>query len=405
MGGLKRLAIYGLSAAIIVGGIVALVSLVPKRDRPEAQGSRPLKDSALSAIPENSYILSVSQDAGKLYADSDEVKFQGRVAGANSAVSINDQRINIGKDGVLESSFSMHPGENRFAFVFENSTTGKREEKTFRWILDVSPPAFFLSKPVAESNVPQASSEVDIQGEFFLADKEAGIEDGVIVQANGETLSIAKNRRGFSGHIRLPDGKHEIKISATDPAGNKAETTARVRIDSYPSIITIKDFKVVSGEGSVPSVHFDGSVNEPADIRLAGRPVFANEKGEFAIGIYLSELELARKSSNALITATDIAGNKSTTELPKGGDFMPPHWLSLQSKSVTDGVANLEGKISEGNATVQIGNVTATANPNGEVLLSGVSFDREHPVVETVLKDNAGNEARIEQWVASGSAE
>ncbi len=399
---MKKSIIYIMALVAFVGiFMVAKAFFTTSEPQPVVKEQQKLNETILQIPDGQSYVLKVEPDTKASYTKLDSAHFSGRVASPSSSrVSINKQVLEFDKDGSFESSFFMGYGENKYIFVYEDLQSGKREEKIFSWIVDRVAPEFQLTKPISRIDIPYSQAAIDIEGEFILLDSKSKIEKGVQVQVNGTPLTISDDRRGFSGTIELKDGKHELIVVATDLAGNEAKKTLPIQVDTTPPVVTIKDFKIIQGEGNVALIHFDGSINEPGDIQFAGRPVMLDEKGVFQFEVYASDIMQARDNNTAYFVARDKAGNISNTKLPKNADFVAPYWLKLKLVSLAGGKATLEGEVSEANVEVHIGSVKAISDSKGIVQLKGVEFKQDKPVVVTTLMDQAGNESHIEQWVS-----
>ena len=355
--------------------------------------------SSVKSVNHN-YSLKTIPNRKTIYTNVTEAHFNGQVDSSSAQILINDQPVEIDEKGQFDAIFSMQPGENKFIFVYEDSQQGKREEKLFRWIIDTVEPAFQLTKPLAGIDIPLSKSEVNIAGEFILFDKKAKVEEGVNVEANGTALTILDNRRGFAGTVQLADGQHELKVTVTDRAGNKAVKTLSVNVDTTSPVIHIEGYKVIRGKGGSPLVRFNGTVREPSVLSFGQRPVAVDKAGKFQFEIYLADLATLKQKGKAIFQAQDKAGNIGRADLPKGGDFIPPHWLKLTLVDGIDAESTLVGKVSEANVKVRIGNAEAISDSEGNLRIEKVAFNQDNPVVETVLRDGAGNESHIEQWVS-----
>lgn len=399
---LKQFIIYVIAVCALVAVFFIAKSSFTTSDQQLVKKAQKQNIIESSAKPVNhNYLLKTTPDKKTTYTNVTEAHFNGQVDSSSAQILINDQPIEIDEKGQFDAIFSMQPGENKFIFVYEDSQQGKREEKFFRWIMDTVEPAFQITKPLAGIDILLSKPEVDIAGEFILFDEKSKIEDGVKVEVNGAPLIISDDRRGFAGTIRLVDGKHELKVTAIDRAGNKAVKTFSVNVDSVPPVIHIEGYKVIREKGGSPLIRFNGTVSEPSALSFGPRPVAVDKTGEFQFEIYLADLAALKQKSTAIFQAQDKAGNIGRGDLPKDGDFIPPHWLKL---TLVDGIGaekvTLVGKVSEANVKVRIGNAEAISDSEGDLRIEDVTFNQDNPVVETVLRDEAGNESHIEQWVS-----
>jgi len=380
--------------------IAVKVSFITSDSHLASKSQKENRDASSIEFNNHNYTLRTTPDKKTIYTSMGEAHFKGKVNLLSASISIDDQPVSIDEKGQFDVVLSMQPGENKFVFAYEDSQQGKREERVFRWIMDAVEPAFQLTKPLAGVDIPLSMSEVNIVGEFILFDEKSKVEEGVNVEVNGTPLTISDNRRGFSGAIQLADGQHELNVTATDRAGNTAMKSLSVEVDTTSPIISIEGYKVAHEEGRAPLVRFSGTVSEPSMLSFGQRPVAIDEKGRFQFEIYSADLAIMQQKGKVMFQAKDRVGNTGSSDLPKDGDFVPPRWLELE---LVDGVgagSTLVGKVSEANVKVRIGSAEAVADTEGTLRIEKVAFDQANPVVETVLRDEAGNESHIQQWVS-----
>lgn len=157
------------------------------------------------------------------------------------------------------------------------------------------------------------STAVDIFGE-------ASDATPVSVTVNDEPVIL--NSPIFSGRINLTDGVHQLRVRATDAAGNQTEVVRTVTADETQPVIT--DLMPAAGTLIVgTSTTVQGRVTDATTVIVKVGAVTAtvNSGGLFtALNVPVAEGENELK-----ITATDVAGNESEAELSlTGKDVTPP---------------------------------------------------------------------------------
>jgi hypothetical protein len=153
------------------------------------------------------------------------------------------------------------------------------------------------------------------------------VEDAtpVTVTANGTPLTVENG--SFVGQITRPDGAYSVRIVATDGAGNTAEVSHAVTVDTAPPALS----ELSPVENTIvesPAVTIQGRV-----VDATQTSVLVNDKvaGVGADGRFAAEgVQLRDGDNQIIILARDAAGNSSRSNLIlKGKDFTPPPAVAI----------------------------------------------------------------------------
>jgi len=110
---------------------------------------------------------------------------------------------------------------------------------------------------------------------------------------------------GFSTAVHLTEGENTIHIRACDPAGNCAELSISVRMDTEPP-----ELKIITEDGiktKDATITIEGTASYGSNITVNGKPVELGLNGRFSATVALREGE-----NTIVVTATDLAGNTVT---------------------------------------------------------------------------------------------
>ena len=100
---------------------------------------------------------------------------------------------------------------------------GNKNEKAFSITLDEAVPSITLN------NVPSASSSKIFQLKGTVSES-----SNIKISLNKREVSTVNNATEFSYSLNLNEGENEISVSAKDKAGNSAEETRKIAVDTTP---------------------------------------------------------------------------------------------------------------------------------------------------------------------------
>jgi hypothetical protein len=211
------------------------------------------------------------------------------------------------------------------------------------------------------------------------------IEDGAELFINGISMGVAEGN-DVSEEYELHEGPNLIVLEAFDAAGNKAEVTLNVILDTFDPVLVITG----PADGVVTNmdtITVTGITEEDATLTVGGTPVVPDEGGMFSFDHSLSEGE-----NYIDIIATDLAGNTvSATRMA----FLDQNAPSLEITDPDDGTV----------VDTQIIVVHIVADEDAVLSLNGRVLPDTGDVLRTVLlaegpntitviaRDAAGNEA------------
>ena len=256
----------------------------------------------------------------------------------------------------VEESFStfttLVEGENSLT-VSAVDLAGNSGSASVVVTLDTIAPQISITSPGAGSI--RNSSEVTVNGSVSEV-VELVTVNGLPVQLAGMTFTSAL--------LTLPDGENSIEIVAVDHAGNRGTATLLLHVDTVAPVITI----VTPAAGAIvntPQISVSGSVNEAdATLTINGSTV-QMVNGAFS----LTNFALHEGENLLVLSAVDLAGNRTSVTVPLTLDTVPPQInisAPLEQTFVNTPQISVNGTLSEEVAELTI---------NGRsVIPAGTSF-------------------------------
>jgi flagellar hook assembly protein FlgD len=248
-------------------------------------------------------------------------------------------------------------------------------------LVDTLPPMLRLANLDEVSKVKEANFTVE-----GLTDAEA------VVQLDGDPTAIAVDTGGqFSLKKQLVEGANQIRVSATDPAGNATYASREVVLITRPPELVISN--PVNGAWTNESlISVAGVVPEGTTIKVNGQEAEVNAAGEFAREVILQEGENILR-----ISATDDVGNITSQEMVIRRKTLPPE-LTV---NVGDGQifqqtdVQIIGKTEPG-ARLTIGGKTVAVSSLGE-FQTMVNLLQGDNMLDVVAQDQAGNVTKLQR--------
>ncbi len=168
-----------------------------------------------------------------------------------------------------------------------------------RFTIDTIAPGFLAVSPPDGSFL--SSPAVTISG---------STGEAAIITLAGDGISASTSGTGFAFPVTLRPGRNDFILAATDGAGNRSQAPLRLDLDNTPPVFTA----LAPANGSTASsaaLEITGTVSEEATVTIAGDGI-----SQSATGTGFSFAVTLRPGLNSFsLTATDAAGNSSTTSL------------------------------------------------------------------------------------------
>ena len=138
-------------------------------------------------------------------------------------------------DGVFTATFNDTSEEGVYLFsVIVTDTDGGSAVKVRYFEVDNTAPRIVILSPNNGSVVSGALNVTFIAYDAKLVNASLIIDDGLPIDVSGATFFILNT-------TELPDGQHTIKLSASDLAGNDAETSIVIVVDNTPPSADINE--------------------------------------------------------------------------------------------------------------------------------------------------------------------
>jgi hypothetical protein len=250
-------------------------------------------------------------------------------------------------------------------------------QKTINGTRDSIPPVLTVSAP------PSVDQVLTNKGTFQM---NGTTEPGASVAINSKAVEVVEDG-SFTISLDLKEGENIFTIVSTDPYGNSASVSRKIKRDSIPPdlVVTspVKDLRTKEKEIEVSGIAEAGAL-----LTINGEKVtFVGTS--FSLIVALDN----EGSNNLLVTATDKAGNFVTTTVTVVRDTM----VSLKIDGPINGTHTknesvLVSGITDPKATVVINDLTIVTGSNGKFsTLVNLTLGDNTIAISTV--DDLGNKA------------
>ena len=226
------------------------------------------------------------------------VEIKGKITGASNA-TINGQNLQTDPEGAFSRTIQLVEGWNDIALEAKD-IAGNRNAASVWVFLDTK---ILLNIMSPTDGILINTSIITIQG---VTDSDAVITIG--------NLSVQNLAGNFSQAVQLAEGLNKVTVSSADLAGNRAEKTVRITVDTIPPGITI--LSPLESIVKVQNLELRFRSESGAFVTVNG--VQVNGSGDMFIFTGL----LKKGDNRYTITARDTAGNLNTTE--KTMTYVPP---------------------------------------------------------------------------------
>ena len=158
-----------------------------------------------------------------------EVTLQGQVTGA-AAVTVDGQAVTLIGEDFTAGPFTLSEGERIWTLVATDAA-GNSAQTTHRVVRDATPPTISIDQPLA--GTVRKASPVDVVGTASDPHLQSVAVNGTTAGLTGSTF--------LSANVPLGEGSTQIVAEATDAAGNVAQATRTVVLDTQPPSLSITD--------------------------------------------------------------------------------------------------------------------------------------------------------------------
>lgn len=297
------------------------------------------------------------------------------VSETDVAVTLNDRSIHT-TGGVFSEPYALSEGPNTIR-ITATDRAGNNATITRTVIFDTVPPDIFLSSPTP--NMLTAVSDLTVAG---------SVESAIsMVYVNG--APVPTNHGAFSKAIRLDEGRNVVVVSAWDPAGNPATTSAVVTLDSMPPEVAL-------------TAPLEGALVNTATITVRG--TIANATRLVLNGINLTgatdafdeEIALVEGANLITLVVYDAAGNTARTQVTVFRDSQAPVLavdLPETPKHTMDNVVTVTGHVT-GAASLRANGQLVAFDSEGAFTVTVTLAMGENRITFSAL-DTAGNENTV----------
>lgn len=217
------------------------------------------------------------------------IEVRGKITGAANA-TMNGDDFQIGSGGAFSETIRLAQGWNEI-LIKARDIAGNTDAATVRVFLDMD---IRLDIASPADGVLVNSSSIVITGRTD--------SDAVITIGN---LTVENQAGNFSQAVQLAEGLNKVTVSSVDLAGNRAEKTVRITVDTIPPAITILSPLETTVKVQNLELRFQSE---------SGAVVTVNGVRVNGTGDLFTFTGILQKGANTFtITARDAAGNENTT--------------------------------------------------------------------------------------------
>ncbi|HEV8239446.1 MAG TPA: hypothetical protein VGS57_08775 [Thermoanaerobaculia bacterium] len=306
--------------------------------------------------------------------------------GELASVTVNGSPAALSGD-TFTSTVHLVDGSNPLLVVAAD-TFGQRAGANAMVILDRVPPTLSLDSPASGQIVNGESVTV-----LGLATDTHGVQSVTVM----DTPATIENG-GFSGSAPLAEGGNDVRVTATDRAGNNSTKIVRVIRYSLPAVTIASPVDLAYVSSTTFEVR--GTVSEGTTVSVNG--VVASIAGTaFTAG----QVPLIEGGNTITATARDLNGHVATATVHVVRDLTPPHvavYWPADGATVYDPVIGVRGLVNDiVPGTVNSSEVSVTVNglpaqvANRSFLVDAVPLVEGENVIRVVAVDASGNRGEV----------
>ncbi|HWU40511.1 MAG TPA: hypothetical protein VN203_22920, partial [Candidatus Acidoferrum sp.] len=212
----------------------------------------------------------------------------------------------------------------------------------------------------------------------------------VSVFVNDAVVSV-DDMGGFATTIPLLEGPNEVHIRSIDAAGNAANETRTVIVDTAPPMIIL----TAPPEGAVVpgnTVTVSGTVSDlhpSTTVIVNGQPVPVATDGRFS-----REIAFPITQTAVVVSAIDLAGNTASMTRWVIRDAMPPAILITTPSAgflTNHATITVSGTVTDASGIASVDVNGQPINPSGDAFTATVNLAEGANTVIVTAKDSAGN--------------
>lgn len=351
----------------------------------ESVPSAPVSVTLDTAAP----VVSIATPLDKAILNTPVITVSESINDPTAIVTVNGlPALSSGGIWTLEG-FTLQEGSNTL-LVEARDPAGNKGSATVSVTLDTIAPEVYVTAPLDGLYTNMATLSVRGQASETMA----------AVTINGRAATI--NDTAFTlSDLQLTEGSNTITVEATDLAGNKGTETVSVTLDTIAPQLTVigPDDGALLNNGQIT---FGGAAAEPvvSVVVNTSTPLSAGSSTTVQAGTnggYTLPVTLAEGSNTLTVTATDRAGNRTTSTINVNLDSTPPAapLLNAQATPTRTGTTVVSGQ-AEANAQVKLFNngqpvASLKADENGLFAVPNVTLAEGNNPFTAQAVDAAGN--------------
>ncbi|RFF32617.1 hypothetical protein DZC52_01365 [Wenzhouxiangella sediminis] len=393
-----------LSGPSILRTAVSSLTVVESAGAEELTGSVAFTQAPLSLGYSPGVAWEVQAPADTAYSDL-PLRLTLATLPDGSALEVVEQDVAVdaGESSSGETAFaSVLADQGDYAVTLE---AWSEEASTWMPLASDSASALDLGAPVIEITDPAAGEIVrnPIGLAAVVTDSYSPIDEAAYrLGEDGPWIALFES--GLGGYVAsletLEEGQHELRVRATDTAGNLSISAPRVfTVDDTPPEILVSGVSDGSIESTTvaPMIDVTDTHLDEVTITLDGES-------------YISGTTIDEEGAHLLqVVASDLAGNTSQVTLQFELDFTPPDIAFVEPE---EGATLLNGEVeavlqTEPGAEVSVSRgafqAETTADAQGLAVFESVSLELGENRIEASVLDSAGNQSdpveRMVEWL------
>ncbi len=324
-------------------------------------------------------IVQITSPVNNSYLSTPGITVTGTISETTQSVTVNGVAAQITGTTFTLSGVTLVDGLNNITVKATDLATNVGSA-TINVILDTTPPVVQISTPANSSNVN--TPVITVTGTVNEAVQ--------AVTVNGIAAQIMDRAFTLSG-VTIAEGLNNVKVEATDLAGNIGTTTAVVTLDTALPMVQIAS-PINNSYVNTPNITVTGTVSKTVQT-VTVNGVAAQVSGT---NYALTGVSLTEGANNTItVEATDLAGNKGTASITVNLDTAAPI-IQITSPAnnsyINTPIITLTGNVNETVTSVKVNGVDAQISGNN-FILTGISLTEGANAITVEATDLAGNKA------------
>jgi RHS repeat-associated protein len=329
-------------------------------------------------------LVTIASPLNGSFFNTGAIAVAGTVADASAitAVTVNGLPAILSGQSFSLAALALQEGANPIV-IEATDEYGNKGRGEIAVTLDTLAPQITVSSPGAGALVNQFPLAVN--GKAADANLFSVSLSGVQGQIVGDSFY-------FEG-VALAEGENQLAIEASDRAGNKAQLTHIVNLDSIAPQIQITS-PAAGMLLALPSVSVRGTVADTHEVTVKVNDIQA----VVSAGGFSAQVPLQQGMNRISVVARDQAGNSASRSVDVSVDSVAPQ-LSIVAPA-NDALLNsraitVSGSLSEAGIVSVTVNGWAAAIAGQSFILAGLELQEGANDIEAVAKDSAGNQGAL----------